>query len=265
MAKKFYVVWVGRETGIFTSWDLTKRSVDKFPQAQYKSFTTEAEAKTAFAKSPTSSIGKSPVSSVNKSSTSKSASKTGLSGTTKTANANQDVLSQFDVVIYTDGGCEPNPGKAGSGMAIYRKGELSELWYGLFNPNGTNNTAELNALHQALLAAKKVLEAGQTVQIMSDSQYSIKCVSEWAYGWKAKGWTRKTGEIANLEIIKQAHELYDAMKSQLVIQHVAAHIGIEGNELADRMSIHAIDLQHKTFSQFTAPLDISKILALRTG
>ena len=44
MAKKYYVVWAGRETGIFTSWDVTKRSVDKFPQAIFKSFATEAEA-----------------------------------------------------------------------------------------------------------------------------------------------------------------------------------------------------------------------------
>ena len=263
MAKKFYVVWVGRETGIFTSWDVTKRSVDKFPQAKYKSFATEAEAKAAFAKSPTSSIGKrAPVKAVSGSKSTKSA---GAGTSTKTLAANQSVLSKCDVVIYTDGGCEPNPGKAGSGMAIYRKGELAELWFGLYNPNGTNNTAELNALHQALIVAKRVIDAGETVQIMSDSQYSIKCVCEWAYGWKAKNWTRKTGEIANLEIIKQAHELYDAMKADLVIQHVAAHIGIEGNELADRMSIHAIDQQHKEFSQFSAPLDISKILALRTG
>jgi len=262
MAKKFYVVWAGRETGIFTSWDVTKRSVDKYPQAKYKSFATEAEAKVAFAKSPASSIGKSvPAKAAGRSST-KAA---GAGTSTKTLSANQAVLSQFDVVIYTDGGCEPNPGKAGSGMAIYRKGELAELWFGLFNPNGTNNTAELNALHQALIKAKKVLDAGETVQIMSDSQYSIKCVCEWAYGWKAKNWTRKTGEIANLEIIKQAHELYDAMKDDLVLQHVAAHIGIEGNELADRMSIHAIDLQHKGFSKFTEPLDFRKMPALCTG
>jgi len=262
MAKKFYVVWAGRETGIFTSWDVTKRAVDKYPQAKYKSFATEAEAKTAFAQSPANSIGKSaPAKKAAGSATVTSAG----SVSTKTQGANQAVLSQFDVVIYTDGGCEPNPGKAGSGMAIYRKGELAELWFGLYNPNGTNNTAELNALHQALIVAKKVIAAGETVQIMSDSQYSIKCVCEWAYGWKAKNWTRKTGEIANLEIIKQAHELYDAMKADLVLQHVAAHIGIEGNELADRMSIHAIDQKHKSFSQYPAPMDISKILWLRTG
>ena len=44
MAKKFYVVWAGRETGVFTSWPYTKKLVDKFPQARYKSFPTEQEA-----------------------------------------------------------------------------------------------------------------------------------------------------------------------------------------------------------------------------
>ncbi|GGP46101.1 ribonuclease H family protein [Shewanella saliphila] len=262
MAKKYYVVWAGRETGIFTSWDVTKRSVDKFPQAKYKSFATEAEAKAAFAKSPHSSIGKA---SAKASGTKTTSTKTKASSSTATEASNNAVLSQFDVVIYTDGGCEPNPGKAGSGIAVYRQAQLAELWYGLFNPNGTNNTAELNALHQALLMAKTALDAGHSVQIMSDSQYSIKCISEWAYGWKSKGWTRKGGEIANLDIIKQAHELYDAIKDKLTIQHVAAHIGIEGNELADRMSIYAIDQQHSAFSQFKPPLDIGKILALRTG
>ena len=52
MAKKYYVVWAGRETGIFTSWDYTKKLVDKFPQAKYKSFPSEAEAKAAVATAP---------------------------------------------------------------------------------------------------------------------------------------------------------------------------------------------------------------------
>ena len=253
MAKKYYVVWAGRETGIFTSWDVTKRSVDKFPQAKYKSFATEAEAKAAFAKSPTSSIGRTSAKPVSPQSV----------NTTKSISDNEAVLSQFDVVIYTDGGCEPNPGKAGSGIAVYHKGQLAQLWYGLFNPNGTNNTAELNALYQALLMAKNAIENSQTVCIMSDSQYSINCISNWAYGWKAKGWTRKGGEIANLDIIKQAHELYDEMKDKFALKHVAAHSGIEGNELADRMSIYAVDQTNQALSQYQPPLDISKILSLR--
>ena len=262
MAKKFYVVWSGRETGIFTSWDYTKKLVDKFPQAKYKSFSTEAEAKAAFGASPAKSIGASS------SSNAKSGSSSGVKSKSKSKSASKAAidLSSHDVMIFTDGGCEPNPGKAGSGMAIYRKGDLAELWFGIFNPNGTNNSAELNALYQAILVAEKTIKANQTVKILSDSQYSINCITNWAYGWKAKGWKRKTaGDIANLEAIKQAHALYEAIKDNVVIEHVAAHIGIEGNELADRMSIYAIDQKNTDFVKYEKPLNLAAILSLRTG
>jgi ribonuclease HI len=254
MAKKFYVVWAGRSTGIFTSWDETKRSVDKFPQAKYKSFTTEAEAKAAFTKSPRASIGMAAKTTPRSSSSSK---------VSPTSVHNE--LESLDIVIYTDGGCEPNPGEAGSGLALYHKGQLIELWYGLYHPQGTNNTAELNALYQALLLAKTKLDAGHKVQIFSDSQYSIKCISEWAYGWKAKGWSRKGGEIANLDIIKLAHGVFDELKDSLALEHVAAHVGIEGNELADRMSILAIEEKNPEFVKYNNPLDIKEILSLRAG
>ncbi|MDO5759943.1 MAG: ribonuclease H family protein [Bacteroidota bacterium] len=50
MAKrnKYYVVWVGRKTGIFYSWEDCKKSVEKFENAKYKSFDTLAQAQEAF-------------------------------------------------------------------------------------------------------------------------------------------------------------------------------------------------------------------------
>jgi len=42
--KKYYAVKVGKQTGIFTSWDECRNSVDGFNGALYKSFKTEAEA-----------------------------------------------------------------------------------------------------------------------------------------------------------------------------------------------------------------------------
>ncbi|MCL1139064.1 ribonuclease H family protein [Shewanella pneumatophori] len=256
MAKKYYVVWAGRETGIFTSWDYTKKQVDKFPQAKYKSFPTEAEAKAAFANAPSYSS--------NYGAAKKPASAT----KTKTApKASLDIdLTRCEVSIFTDGGCEPNPGKAGSGVAVYLNAKLTELYYGLYNANGTNNSAELNALHQALLIADKSLKQGLSVQILSDSQYSINCITNWAYGWKTKGWKRKVaGDIKNLDIIQQSHELYDSIKNKLNIQHVAAHVGIEGNELADRMSIYAIDQKDPAFCRYPEPIVLSEILSLRAG
>lgn len=46
--KKFYVVWKGKHTGIFESWDDCKAQIEGFKGAQYKSFATFAEAKKAF-------------------------------------------------------------------------------------------------------------------------------------------------------------------------------------------------------------------------
>ena len=71
---------------------------------------------------------------------------------------------QFDVKIYCDGACEPNPGNAGSGIVVYRAGKLAELWYGLYHPMGTNNTAELNALYHALRMAEAEIKNDNTVE-----------------------------------------------------------------------------------------------------
>ena len=67
----------------------------------------------------------------------------------------------------------PTPGNAGSGIVVYRAGKLAQLWFGLYNPMGTNNTAELNALYHALRMAEAEIKTGHTVEVCSDSAYSI--------------------------------------------------------------------------------------------
>ena len=37
----------------------------------------------------------------------------------------------------------------------------------------------------------------------SDSQLCVKTVNEWAKGWEQRGWRRKTGAIANLELVQE--------------------------------------------------------------
>ena len=177
-----------------------------------------------------------------------------------------DHSANFDVKIFCDGACDPNPGEAGSGLAVYRGGKLAELWYGLYNAQGTNNSAELNALYQAFRIAKEEIDQGNTVQILCDSKYSINCVTKWAFNWERKGWKRKTeGDIKNLEIIQQSHELYKSLKGKVVVSHVSAHVGIEGNELADRMSAYGIDQQETDLCLYREILDIDAILKFRSG
>ncbi len=45
---KYYVVWRGREPGIYNTWEECQQQVVGFPAATYKSFKTEAEAQQAF-------------------------------------------------------------------------------------------------------------------------------------------------------------------------------------------------------------------------
>ena len=46
--QKFYVVWKGREAGVFTSWDACKKQIEGFAGAEYKSFETREAAEKAF-------------------------------------------------------------------------------------------------------------------------------------------------------------------------------------------------------------------------
>jgi ribonuclease HI len=150
------------------------------------------------------------------------------------------------IKIYCDGACKGNPGKSGSGLSIYQKDKAPTLLYGEYNERGTNNTAELNALFKALLIASKSEDA----IIYSDSKYSIDCITKWAYSWKKNGWTKKGGEIKNLDIIKLSHYLYEEIKENTKVEYVKAHTGIEGNELADRMAMVAISCQNKAYQEY---------------
>jgi ribonuclease HI len=50
--QKFYVVWNGRQTGIFKTWAEAEAQVKGFAGAQYKAFDTRAEAERALAHGP---------------------------------------------------------------------------------------------------------------------------------------------------------------------------------------------------------------------
>lgn len=163
--------------------------------------------------------------------------------------------------IYCDGACSGNPGEAGSGLAVYSTDSNPVLYHGAYVKNGTNNIAELNALFKAL----KLCESNPNHQntIFSDSKYSIDCICTWAYGWKAKGWTKKSGEIKNLELIKEAHFLYEKIKDNITIKHVKGHAGIEGNELADRMAVHTIKAKNEGYERYSYE-SIDSVLNLKS-
>ena len=244
MAQKFYVVWSGRQTGVFSDWPSAQRAVDKYPGARFKSFATHAEAERAFGHGNLQE--KSAI------------TRRGQRRAAHTAH-------RFDVSIYCDGACDPNPGNAGSGIVVYRGGELAELWYGLYNPVGTNNSAELNALYHALRMAEEEIKNGKTVEVCSDSAYAINCIRSWAPLWEKKGWKKPGGEIKNLELIQDAYAIYRRIKDAVTLTHVAGHVGTEGNELADRMAMYAAQTKERKLRRYQETMDIPTLLKMRAG
>ena len=228
MAKqRFYVVWRGRDPGIFTDWPTAQASVIGFQGAAHKRFNTLTEAEDAFRNAPALPKVESAVP---------------QDKTSKNPSPSNILDPEFDVHIFCDGGCDPNPGKAASGVVVYQSGELKEMFYGLYEPNGTNNTAELNALHYSMMIAEEYLsKKDMKIQIQSDSTYSVNAMTKWCEGWIQSGRLEGKGKaLANTELIKPMFELFKRIRDSIELIHVKAHFGITGNELADRMCTLAI-------------------------
>ena len=123
--------------------------------------------------------------------------------------------------LYTDGSASPNPGPGG--FSVIEGGKPVVL--------GSEKTStNIRMEGKALLAALEYLE-GDEAEIYTDSEFWINVVTKWAPGWEKRGWTKKGGEIKNLDIVKEALELYEQSLAELI--WVRGHVGNEGNELAD--------------------------------
>ena len=220
--KKFYVVWVGKQTGVFTDWAVVQPLVAGYPGAKHKSYPSMEDAKKALSSGAPAERSPSTRSGAKK-------------------KVREFILDKaYDIHIFSDGACDPNPGEAGSGVAVYELGLLSELWYGCYEPLGTNNTAELNALYKALEIAERMGGPSRRIQILSDSSYSVNAMTKWSVGWEKNGWTRKGNqELANKELIASMYILYKRLAEGVDLAHVKGHSGVEGNELADRLSLMA--------------------------
>ncbi len=126
------------------------------------------------------------------------------------------------ITYYTDGSASPNPGPGG--FAVIKNGVPHIL--GSEDGATTNIRMEGKAIIAALEDA-----AGEHAEIFTDSEFWINVITKWAPGWEAKGWSKKGGEIKNLDIVQKVYPLFKQSKATL--NWVRGHEGDEGNELAD--------------------------------
>lgn len=124
-------------------------------------------------------------------------------------------------LLYTDGSASPNPGPGG--FAVIEAGKPVAL-------GGEKDSTNIRMEGKALIAALDYLK-GDEAEIYTDSEFWINVITKWAPGWEQRGWTKKGGEIKNLDIVKELYAAYQMGRATLI--WVRGHVGHEGNELAD--------------------------------
>jgi len=98
------------------------------------------------------------------------------------------------VIIYTDGGCDPNPGRGGWAALLLADGLEKELLG--CAPVTTNNRMELTAAIEALRALKHP----SVVDLYTDSQYLMRGITEWMPKWLVKNWRGSNGPVLNKDL-----------------------------------------------------------------
>lgn len=149
-------------------------------------------------------------------------------------NQKQTEDSLDEVVIYTDGGADPNPGYGGW-AAVLQFGQHEKVLTG-HAPNVTNNRMEL----QAALSALQTLKRPCRVQFYTDSQYLQRGITEWMDGWAANHWRKDKGQgdlIPNADLWQNLRQ--ETARHDIQWQWVRGHAGNEMNERVDQLATAA--------------------------
>lgn len=237
--QRFYAVAVGNPTGIYTEWTDAAVAIKGVKGPKYKKFSSRAEAVgfiKEFGNSVTvAALGEDIVA---------EAPKPERKMTKSAQTILQNQVPDGTVRVYTDGSSLSN-GKAGSraGVGVYfgdnDSRNISERLPGELQ---TNQRAEL----MAMLRALDMVPSKQPVLIYSDSQYSINCVTQWAAGWKNKGWVTAAGEkVKNQDIIRSVLDKMDERTKaggSTSFQWVKGHSADLGNAAADRLAVRGAKL-----------------------
>ena len=140
------------------------------------------------------------------------------------------------VTIYTDGGCEPNPGRGGWGAVMLYGDRIREL--SGHEDVTTNNRMELTAAVKALEALRR---PGR-VALHPDSQYLQKGITDGMRRWKRNGWRTRNGAVKNQDLWQRLDELTAA--HDITWHWVKGHAGDTLNERCDALVREARSRAH---------------------
>jgi ribonuclease HI len=142
-----------------------------------------------------------------------------------------------EVQLFADGGCSGNPGPGGWAFLLRHPASGKELKKSGGERDTTNNRMELTAVIRGLESLKRPT----SVELVTDSIYVGKGLTEWMPKWKLNGWKRKEGgrmkEVVNVDLWQRLDELLAS--HQLKFTHVRGHSGHPENEICDTMAVAA--------------------------
>jgi len=142
-----------------------------------------------------------------------------------------------EVQLYTDGGCSGNPGPGGWAFILVHPASGKRLERSGGERDTTNNRMELMAVVQGL----ETLTRPSHVELLTDSVYVGKGLTEWMPKWKANNWRRREGQkfvaVKNEDLWRRLDELI--AEHQIVYTRVAGHSGHPENDRCDELAVAA--------------------------
>ncbi|CAG8494726.1 3611_t:CDS:2 [Dentiscutata heterogama] len=199
----YYAVRIGRKPGIYKTWDECQDQINKYPNSRYKKFFTLKEAQDFLFVS---------------------------------SHASQDLdfvdNSVSRLVVWTDG-CSLNNGRDGAraGVGVFW-GDNHPRY--IIGDKQTNNRAEITAVIRALETCP---DRELPIEIKTDSKYTINAYESWIPKWIKNGWkTADKKPVENKDLFIRLIELIETRPGKVTFTYVPGHVGIPGNEAADRLA-----------------------------
>ncbi len=146
------------------------------------------------------------------------------------------MISTSDILIFTDGACTGNPGPGGWGSIVaLPDGTVRELGGG--NKDTTNNRMEMVAAIRALADLES--PGPSTIVLYTDSQYLIRGITQWIWGWRNRGWKNSEGkDVANRDLWEELSRQLSRIKpANVEWKYVRGHAGYPGNERCDQIAV----------------------------
>ncbi|KAI5452026.1 hypothetical protein NCC49_001322 [Naganishia albida] len=253
-SKGYFAVKCGLKPGVYDNWADAERMVKGVQGAVYKRFPTRVAAEDFINGSETEPSRNSQLSETSRPTPSHARKPTPLSTNISSADPELDQHRELArsqgftiangsgaLVVYTDGSSRGNGQRgaaAGSGIWWADKGHARTLNLAERLPGRmqTNNRAELLAIIRAL---ENCPFPKLPLEIRTDSQYSIACITQYLPNWIKNNFVSSTGQpVKNKDMIVHLLALLNQRGPSNGVRfvHVRAHRGEVGNEGADMLA-----------------------------